>query len=125
MWAARKAKSGIGAAVDHFQPGILGWVVGDHSAQTFQILWQAIAFWKCYFWVSDGNPVYPGFIPAGDQIVSKTYMTRVEGENTRLRHYLARLHRKSLCYSKCIEMLKYSLRLLIHYLKFGDVPIPA
>ena len=52
-------------------------------------------------------------------------MTRVEGENTRLRHYLARLHRKSLCYSKCIEMLKYSLRLLIHYLKFGDVPIPA
>ena len=27
-------------------------------------------------------------------------MTRVEGENTRLRHYLARLHRKTLCYSK-------------------------
>ena len=26
-------------------------------------------------------------------------MTRVEGENTRLRHYLARLHRKTLCYS--------------------------
>jgi len=31
---------------------------------------------------------------SGDHIVSKTYMTRVEGENTRLRHYLARLHRK-------------------------------
>ena len=31
--------------------------------------------------------------------VRKTYMTRVEGENTRLRHYLARLHRKTLCYS--------------------------
>jgi transposase-like protein len=26
------------------------------------------------------------FIQEGDQIVSKTYMTRVEGENTRLRH---------------------------------------
>ena len=24
------------------------------------------------------------FIPDGDQIVSKTYMTRVEGENTRV-----------------------------------------
>jgi len=59
-----------------FQPGILGWVVGDHSAQTFRPLWNAIGFWQCYFWVSDGNPVYPGFIPAGDQIVSKTYMTR-------------------------------------------------
>ena len=83
------------------------------------------AFWQCYFWVSDGNPVYPQFIPKVDQIVSKTYMTRVEGENTRLRHYLARLHRKTLCYSKSVEMLKHSVRLLIHYLKFWDVPVPA
>jgi IS1 family transposase len=52
-------------------------------------------------------------------------MTRVEGENTRLRYPKARLHRKTLCYSKCIEMLKHSIRLLIHYLKFGEVPIPA
>ncbi len=33
-------------------------------------------------------------------------MTPVEGENTRLRHYLARLHRKTLCYSKSVEMLR-------------------
>jgi len=64
------------------------------------------------------------FIPDGDHIISKTYMTRVEGENTRLRHYLARLNRKSLCYSKSEEMLKHSICLLIHYLKFSDVPIP-
>jgi hypothetical protein len=55
---------------------------------------------------------------------SKTYMTRVEGENTRLRHYLARLKRKTLCYSKSTQMLEHSIRLLIHYLKFGRVPIP-
>ena len=58
------------------------------------------------------------------RIVSKTYRTRVEGENTRLRHYLARLHRETLCYSKSLEMLAHSIRLLIHYLKFGDVPVP-
>jgi insertion element IS1 protein InsB len=68
--------------------------------------------------------VYPMFIPDGDQIICKTYMTRVEGENTRLRHYLARLHRKTLCYSKSQEMLAYSVKLLIHYLKFWDVPVP-
>jgi insertion element IS1 protein InsB len=50
-------------------------------------------------------------------------MTRLEGENTRLRHYLARLKRKTLCYFKCEQMLGYSIKLLIHYLKFGDVPI--
>lgn len=80
--------------------------------------------WQCYFYVTDGWPVYPGFIPEGDQIISKTYMTRVEGENCRLRHYLARLHRKTLCYSKSVEMLAHSIRLLIHYLKFKDIPVP-
>ena len=122
---SKKNKVWVWTAVDHFRPGILGWVIGDHSAQTFGILWQALAFWQCYFWVSDGNPVYPSFIPDGDQIVSKIYMIRVEGENTRLRHYLARLHRKTLCDSKCVKMLKHSIRLLIHYLKFGDVPVFA
>lgn len=121
----KQNKLWIWRVVDHFQPGILGWVVGDHTAQTFRPVWNAIGFWQCYFWVSDGNPVYPGFIPAGAQIVSKTYMTRVEGENTPLRHYLARLHRKTLCYSKSVEILKHSIRLLIHYLKFGDVPVLA
>jgi hypothetical protein len=64
------------------------------------------------------------FIPDNAQIVELTDMTRVEGENTRLRHYLARLKRKTLCYSKSEQMLKHSVRLLIHYLKFYELPIP-
>ena len=46
---------------------------------------------------ADGWLVYPDSIPEGDQIVCKTYMTQVEGENIRLRYYPARLHRKTLC----------------------------
>ncbi|NJK56119.1 MAG: IS1 family transposase [Pleurocapsa sp. SU_5_0] len=121
---SKKTKFWLWTAVDHFKPGILGWVLGDHSTETFEPLWEIVKKWRCYFYVTDGWKVYPGFIPDGDQIVCKTYMTRVEGENTRLRHYLARLHRKTLCYSKSIEMLKHSIRLLIHYLRFSDVPVP-
>jgi insertion element IS1 protein InsB len=99
--------------------------VGEHSSQTFKPLWAMVQLWHSYFYVIDGWSVYPGFVPEGDQIISKTYMIRVEGENTWLRHYLARLHRKTLCYSKSKEMLKHSLRLLIHYLKFKDVPVPT
>jgi IS1 family transposase len=121
---SEKNKIWIWTAVDHFKPGILGWVVGDHSAETFEPLWKLVKQWQCYFYVTDGWKVYPGFIPDGDQIVSKTYMTRVEGENSRLRHYLARLQRKTLCYSKSEIMLKYSIQLLVHYLKFWDVPVP-
>ncbi|WP_337886035.1 IS1 family transposase, partial [Fischerella thermalis] len=51
--------------------------------------------------------------------------TRVEGENSRLRHYLARLHRKTFCYSKSVEMLKLSIRLLVSYLKHREIPMGA
>ena len=110
--------------VDHFRPGLLGWVVGDRSGQTFAPLWAMVRGWHYFVYVTDGWKVYPSYLPEGDLIVSKTYMTRVEGENMRLRHYLARLHRETLCYSKSLAMLKHSLRLLIHYLKFGDLPVP-
>lgn len=60
--------------------------------------------------------------PASAELFSP--MTRVERENTRLRHYSARLDRKSLYYSKSEEMLRHSIRLLLHYLKWQDVPVP-
>ncbi|WP_390833394.1 IS1 family transposase [Calothrix parietina] len=113
----------IWTALDHFNRGILAWVVGDHSAETFKPLWNIVSLWGCYFYVTDGWPVYASFINPGDHIISKTYMTRVEGENTRLRHYLARLHRKTLCYSKSVDMLKLSIKLLLHSLKYGEIPV--
>lgn len=77
------------------------------------------------FYVTDGYAVYPCFIKDADHLVSKLWLFRVEGENTRLRHYLARLHRKTLCYSKSVEMLKLSVRLLLHYLKHKSIPLPV
>ena len=115
----------MSTAVNHFQPGIVAWTIGDRSAQTFKSLWHIVRCWQCFFYVTDGWKVYSMFIEAGAHLVSKTYMTRVEGENTRLRHYLARLHRKTLCYSKSLEMLKCSLRLLLHYLNYRVVPLFA
>lgn len=127
---SKKNKIWLWTAVNHFRvrvasrrEGVLAWVLGDHSAETFQPLWEIVCCWQCYFYVTDGWKVYPSFIDSGDHIVRKTYMTRVEGENTRLRHYLARLHRKTLCYSKSVDMLKHSIRLLLHYLKYREIPV--
>lgn len=36
----------------------------------------------------------------------------IEGYNSRIRHYLARLKRKGKCYSKCTKMIENSLNLL-------------
>jgi len=51
-------------------------------------------------------------------------MMRIEGETLVYVTTLARLHRKTLCYSKSLDMLAHSIRLLVHYLKFGDVRVP-
>ena len=123
LLSVKKNKIWIWTTVNKSSSGILAWVIGDRSSQTFLPLWKQIKAWNSFWYVTDGYPVYRCFINDIDHLISKTYMTRVEGENTRVRHYLARLHRRTLCYSKSIEMLKFSLKLLLHYLKYKTVPI--
>lgn len=118
----KKNKYWVWTVVNHKKKGIILWTIGDRSHQTFAVLWSIIRCWRSFWYVTDGWKVYPMYIESEDHLVSKTYMTRVEGENTRLRHYLARLHRKTLCYSKSLVFLRYSIRLLLHYLRFETVP---
>ncbi|CDN13936.1 Mobile element protein [Richelia intracellularis] len=42
-------------------------------------MWDIVYLWKCYFYVTDRWKVYASFVEPGDHIISKTYMTRVEG----------------------------------------------
>src|SRR4028118_281158 len=100
LTSVKKNKIWVWTVVNKSFPGILAFVLGERSSETFKPLWKIIRGWECFFYVTDGYVVYPQFINQGDHIVSKTYMACVEGENTRLRHYLARLKRKTLCYSR-------------------------
>jgi IS1 family transposase len=38
----------------------------------------------------------------------------VEGDNAELRHYLARLARRSRCFSRCIDALRLAVRLFVY-----------
>lgn len=54
---------------------------------------------------------YPGkHIPMPNK--SETY--RVEGMNAELRHYLARLHRRSRCFSRCAKALHRNMKLFVY-----------
>ena len=65
---------------------------------------------------TDMLQAYENFIPHAKQYGGKTFTTQIESLNCRLRLYLARLHRKTLCYSKSKMMWEVSLRLLIYKL---------
>ncbi len=56
---------------------------------------------------------YEAFVPQEQHTQSKAETYTVEGYNSLFRHFLARLRRKSKCYSKCQKMLEYSVRLLM------------
>jgi insertion element IS1 protein InsB len=62
------------------------------------------------YWIS-----YESVIPAEKHIQSKAETFTVEGYNSLFRHFLARMRRKTKCYSKKMEMLKISILLLMHY----------
>ena len=56
---------------------------------------------------------YELFVPADKHIQSKAETFTVEGYNSLFRHFLARLRRKTKCYSKSETMLEYSVMLLM------------
>ena len=73
----------------------------------------AIAFQYC----TDGLTTYAALnYHSGLHLVAegKSQTYSVEGGNSDLRHYLARLARKSRCFSRCIHALKRNLALFIH-----------
>jgi insertion element IS1 protein InsB len=56
---------------------------------------------------------YEAFVPKSQHVQSKAETYTVEGYNSLFRHFLARLRRKSKCYSKSQKMLELSIRLLM------------
>jgi len=101
--------------VDRRSSCIVGWAVAAERTQ--QCLQQMVdeapqaAFYFSDLFASYRSLVYaPGIhTPMPDK--SETY--RVEGMNAELRHYLARLARKSRCFSRCIEALRRAVKLFV------------
>ena len=68
---------------------------------------------RCYF--SDEFNTYGTLVyyPGRHQFVGKEETYSVEADNSELRHYLARLARKSRCFSRCIRALWRAVKLFV------------
>ncbi len=67
------------------------------------------------FVASDFWKAYENIVPKEKHIQTKAETFTVEGYNSLFRHFLARMRRKTKCYSKKVEMLKLSILLLMHH----------
>jgi insertion element IS1 protein InsB len=87
--------------------------VGSCDTCTGRKLWESIKNDDITDVMGDYWSPYENFIPPELHTQSKAETYTVEGYNSLFRHFLARLRRKSKCYSKSKDMLKYSVMLLM------------
>ena len=88
-------------------------VTGGRGAETGKRLWAAIDTPGIGYAMTDYWEPYEKFIPSEKHVQSKAETYTVEGYNSLFRHFLARFRRKSKCYSKSENMLRYSALLLM------------
>lgn len=95
---------------------IIGCQIGDRSAETGKLLYDEVKHKnRRTIYMTDYWKPYKHFIPRRRHIQSKAETFTVEGCNSLLRHFIARLRRKSKCYSKSVQMLFYSLILFFKF----------
>ena len=102
--------------VDRTTSCILSWaVVSQQSEAVVQALVDQAPQAAYYFsdlFAAYRSVIYtPGrYTPMPDK--SETY--RVEGVNAELRHYLARLARRSRCFSRCLKALRVAIKVFVY-----------
>ena len=69
--------------------------------------------------MTDGWPLYESRLKGKLHVISKRYTQRIERHNLNLRQHLARLGRKSLSFSKSVELHD---KVIGHYLKVDYSP---
>jgi len=102
-------------AVDRTTRCIVGWRI--EPTRVFEMLQgvvdQAV---RARHYFSDGFPCYADVYYHGasyQALLNKSQTYSVEGDNAELRHYLARLHRSTRCYSKCVKALRRAVGLFV------------
>ena len=102
--------------VDRATRRFTGWAVAyERDPETMQSVVDAAPPARRYF--SDGFNGYPTLVYSpGEHAVApgKSQTYSVEGNNAELRHYLARLARRSRCFSRCLWALARAVSLFVY-----------
>ena len=102
--------------MDRVSRCIVGWaVVPTRTPEALQAMLDRSPQAAQYY--SDGYTLYEALIYAPGQhqaVPDKSQTYSVEADNAELRHYLARLARRSRCFSRCIRALRTAVKLFVY-----------
>nr|WP_321497376.1 IS1 family transposase [uncultured Methanolobus sp.] len=105
----------IWIAIDRIGKRFINCSFGSRGTETGIQLWDKLKDIGIKEVMTDHWKAYAEFIPEAIHTRSKAETYTVEGYNSIFRHFLARLRRKSKCYTKSLEMLRYSVLMLMKY----------
>ena len=74
------------------------------TLSTLERLLGLLSAFEVVVWMTDGWPLYESRLKGELHVISKRYTQRIERHNLNLRQHLARLGRKSLSFSKSVEL---------------------
>ena len=105
-------------ALDKLTYSVVGFQLGNRGFDGMgKFYHNKLAHLEVDTYYSDDWQAYSLIEKHGGKLVrGKSYTTHIESFNSLVRHYLARFHRKTKCYSKSEEYINYSLSLLFNKL---------
>ena len=125
MWSFVRKKENeiwIWLALERNSRKIIGYAVGDRSVDTFKRLWDGISdkIKRKAIFYTDRWDAY-NLIPYKQRTIRKGGTNHVERLFLTLRNDNPRFARKTIRFSKSIEMLEISIKLWIHYYNSSTV----
>ena len=109
FYSKKRNKCWIWLAYDRDGQRVCGVQLGRRDTATAQGLWQQLEMFDLQHVCTDYYPAYRQIVPKHMHVETKSETAAIEGLNSRIRHYLARFHRKTFCYSKAIHMVQATL----------------
>ncbi|WP_309187828.1 IS1-like element IS1A family transposase [Escherichia marmotae] len=91
-------------AYDRLRKTVVTHVFGERTMATLGRLMSLLSPFDVVIWMTDGWPLYESRLKGKLHVISKRYTQRIERHNLNLRQHLARLGRKSLSFSKSVEL---------------------
>lgn len=79
-------------------------VFGGRTVTTLERLLSLLSAFDVVVWMTDGWPPYESRLKGKFHVISKRYTQRIDRHCLNLRQHLARLGRKSLAFSKSVEL---------------------
>jgi len=106
-------------AIDHASGKVLAYVFGRRKDEVFLQLKELLEPFEISHFYTDGWGAYERHLEAQKHEVGKQNTQKIESKHINLRTRIKRLARKSICFSKAIQMHDIVMGLFINRYEFG------